>query len=1123
MQGASVVKFLNCRIVQDPNEAFMTLSAERPIRLPPRRTLAHSLAMVIHCAYALVLSRYGYVSDACFPSVQSGRNVSLQNASNIVGPLMTTSFLRADCSHDRTVGEMLETVSRFLLDATNHQHAAHTVVPQLFDQSIVDMGSMLVVQPRAHVSKSRSNLFSRTSAEMTQPGLILVEAIIEEETKVTLRIQYASEAMQQDNAQLLLSYLQQAIVQLAEPEMGAKQTLGSITLLWIFGNCWAVEPGNPCRLAPIGTIGELVAGGTLARGYLNRPKLTREAFFESPVWARDVCPRLYRTGDLVCQDLDGSFWYLGRADTQVKINGVRIEVAEIESRIAEIDSSVTAFVAALRSGDEEESKTLVAFISDAISQKLSIPIGTEAFQEKCASIRRELSQILPRIMVPRVWIPLASVKRTPTGKVDRKALQKVFETHKKTLSTEKPSNRHDVLTHAEKTMRSLWVSVVKCDQSIVHESTNFFDLGDSITAISLVAAAARFGYHISVGSLFKNPEPSEMALLIQDNNSTDSLRVSQDPPSFSLLTLDALYSARKDLVRDLPSHITLVDIYPVTPVQEMALVANQRWHHAYYAWFLVELTGALDPSRLQDACNQLVDVHPILGTIFFRSGATIYQAPLQNVKPDYQETPWNGDKSCVPTLIERSCSNERRSCCSPTRFRLLQHSTTHSLLAIGLSHAQYDGICLPNFFDNLITIYNGNRVARQPSFSRLIQLLNLPTQVAEAQAFWSKRLRGSSMTKLVGTLNINRPLLDSIVTNHIQLPTPSTIKRAFHAVLCLAWAITLGSATGVSDVVFGTLTSGRNASIKDISTLDGPCITTIPVRVKLDKHPPANSSADTMTLGQALEQVHTDHIETLPYEHLGLRRIVKGCTDWPSTTRFSSMVQHQNIGIWDPSSTTSAFPTRPAADGDLQWRNRGSIAYKGACDEVDLWISSLPMGENGMKVRILFSQEALPREVAESLLSILCANLKSIMRNTDQSVTTLSAMSMAQLDGVRLPIEPAHGFQGPGQNETTSCTPEAPSQTSRLLQDIWRRVLDLAPDKEFAASDSFYTQGGDSLGAAMVAGLAQAEGLSLNTQDVTECETFGAQVRRIEQDCRGVGRTNDLEWDVTDRMWGEDG
>ncbi|KAI4262830.1 MAG: hypothetical protein L6R42_001998, partial [Xanthoria sp. 1 TBL-2021] len=73
--------------------------------------------------------------------------------------------------------------------------------------SVVDMGSMLVVQPRARVSESRPNLFSRTSAEMAQPGLLLVEATIEEENKVTERIQYASDAMEQGNPQLLLSHL----------------------------------------------------------------------------------------------------------------------------------------------------------------------------------------------------------------------------------------------------------------------------------------------------------------------------------------------------------------------------------------------------------------------------------------------------------------------------------------------------------------------------------------------------------------------------------------------------------------------------------------------------------------------------------------------------------------------------------------------------------------------------------------------------------------------------------------------------------------------------------------------------------------------------------------------------
>ncbi|KAK5626546.1 hypothetical protein RRF57_002261 [Xylaria bambusicola] len=231
MQGASVVKFPNYRIVQNPNEALMTLTEERLVTLPHIRTTSYSIATIIHCAYALVLSRYGFTRDVCYASVQSGRNIPLRDASDIVGPLMTVSFFRSDCSHDRTVNEMLEEASQFLLDASSHQHAAHTVVPQLFNQSIVEMGNMLVVQPRVRVPASRSNLFNRTSAKMAQPGLVLVEATIEDDDSVNLRMQYAPEAMEQGNAQLFLSHFQQVITQLAQVELGAKQTLGNISLL----------------------------------------------------------------------------------------------------------------------------------------------------------------------------------------------------------------------------------------------------------------------------------------------------------------------------------------------------------------------------------------------------------------------------------------------------------------------------------------------------------------------------------------------------------------------------------------------------------------------------------------------------------------------------------------------------------------------------------------------------------------------------------------------------------------------------------------------------------------------------------------------------------------------------
>ena len=90
---------------------------------------------------------------------------------------------------------------------------------------------------------------------------------------------------------------------------------------------------RPC---PTGTIGDLYIGGAgVARGYLNRPELTAEQFLADP-FPNDPHARLYRTGDLARLLTDGNIEFLGRSDNQVKINGNRVELGEIEAWLAGI-------------------------------------------------------------------------------------------------------------------------------------------------------------------------------------------------------------------------------------------------------------------------------------------------------------------------------------------------------------------------------------------------------------------------------------------------------------------------------------------------------------------------------------------------------------------------------------------------------------------------------------------------------------------------------------------------------------------------------------------------------------------------------------------------------------------
>lgn len=102
------------------------------------------------------------------------------------------------------------------------------------------------------------------------------------------------------------------------------------------GLIWITEIEDHNQLAPLGCVGEIViSGDTLARGYLNDPRKTTAAFVNNPTWMPQGygSPRIYKTGDLARYAADGSVEYLGRKDSQVKLHGIRIETAEIESRL----------------------------------------------------------------------------------------------------------------------------------------------------------------------------------------------------------------------------------------------------------------------------------------------------------------------------------------------------------------------------------------------------------------------------------------------------------------------------------------------------------------------------------------------------------------------------------------------------------------------------------------------------------------------------------------------------------------------------------------------------------------------------------------------------------------------
>ncbi|MBB6048347.1 amino acid adenylation domain-containing protein [Armatimonas rosea] len=244
------------------------------------------------------------------------------------------------------------------------------------------------------------------------------------------------------------------------------------------------------RLVPLGKSGELYIGGTqLARGYLNRPELTAECFIDNPFGEG----KLYKTGDLAKWLPDGNLLYLGRLDHQVKIRGIRIELAEID--------------VALERHPQVQQCVVVAH-KDAITERHLVAYLVASKPIPVLELRAFLTKTLPDYMVPQRFIFLESFPLNPNGKVDRKALPAPERAPQELGSSLAPE------TPEEKRLAELWCQFLGTKQVGRHD--NFFELGGhSFLAMRLFKAIEEtFGVRIPLATLFQSPTLSQLAALL---------------------------------------------------------------------------------------------------------------------------------------------------------------------------------------------------------------------------------------------------------------------------------------------------------------------------------------------------------------------------------------------------------------------------------------------------------------------------------------------------------------------------------------------------------------------------------------------------------------------------------
>ncbi|WP_329214365.1 amino acid adenylation domain-containing protein [Streptomyces sp. NBC_01485] len=245
------------------------------------------------------------------------------------------------------------------------------------------------------------------------------------------------------------------------------------------------------RLAPVppGVTGELyIAGAGLAQGYLGRPGLTAERFTACPSGPPGT--RMYRTGDLARWTADGQIEYLGRADRQIKIRGLRIEPAEIENVLAGHPDVGRAAV------------TVVPTPAGPVLAGYAVPAGGR--RPDPVALREHLRTELPDWMVPLTVTVLDRFPVTANGKTDLAALPAPGPAAGERLHQ---APRND----AERALTALWERMLGAERVGVHD--DFFALGGhSLLATRLLAEVrSLLGAAVTVRRFFAGPTVAQLA------------------------------------------------------------------------------------------------------------------------------------------------------------------------------------------------------------------------------------------------------------------------------------------------------------------------------------------------------------------------------------------------------------------------------------------------------------------------------------------------------------------------------------------------------------------------------------------------------------------------------------
>ncbi|KAK1468286.1 amino acid adenylation domain-containing protein [Colletotrichum melonis] len=580
-------------------------------------------------------------------------------------------------------------------------------------------------------------------------------------------------------------------------------------------SCFVVaipEDGAPFNFSilPKGELGELVVGGyQLANGYLNRQEQTDAAFIDTPYG------RVYRTGDKAIVNSDGTMNCLGRiSDGQVKLRGQRIELGEVEQAAMRTNGCHSA-VAMVLGG------ILVAFC--AIDEGFTPGDYVEDILNTCRTW-------LPSFMVPGDIVIKTCFPRLPSGKVDRKQLKNEYTTTIPTPS--QPKGHFEAASPLEQEVLSIVSNFL---DSQISPSASPASLGiDSLKAIRLASALREGGFRTSATDILSSKTLSALFTSVQASGSTstadqeDRVLGLKDPCE---IHTDQVLEQRADLtsLRD-----DIARFQMCTPLQNSMLAETSVNPQAYCNWIKLGFPAKTTTEEIFQWTYQIAQNNEIL-----RSGFVLCDDKFAQIV--YRKLP-QSSVQVVPQLDESYCLASDENYLRPLRVQILESQQgLGPTVLFHMHHALYDGWSADMLIKDFSTMADGGIPEIRPQFQDVSRFYAEPAnrgRMDEAREFWADHLLGwqrHNLPRLMGRPADTVETQTAVRAMHIsQSALEETATRLqchpqvfFQAATLWLWA----GLQGQTDVVIGSVSSGRTIPVTSIERIMGPCITTTPLRV----------------------------------------------------------------------------------------------------------------------------------------------------------------------------------------------------------------------------------------------------------------------------------------------------